>query len=321
VSIKEALKNIEKKFGKGAIMQLDGKPQDIEVIPSGSLSLDIALGVLGYPRGRIVEMFGPESSGKTTLALMATAEAQKMGLHCAFIDAEHALDPHYAGNLGVSMKNLWLAQPTTGEESLSIVEELVRSHEIGLIVVDSVAALTPKAELEGNIGDSHMGLMARLMSQSMRMLTAKIQKTGTTVIFLNQLRMKIGVFFGNPEVTTGGNALKFYASQRLDIRRKGIIKHKETPVGSNVKVRIVKNKVAPPYNIAEFDLYYDHGVDKIGELVDLGKGFGLIKGTSWLEFDNAGEKVRAQGKQAMAAAIVEHDLVDRLRDEIVQKVM
>jgi recombination protein RecA len=316
MSLKVALKAIDKDHGKGAIMKLgDNFIEDVDVISSGSLGLDIALGVMGYPRGRIVEMYGPESSGKTTLALMAVAQAQSLGLTVAFIDAEHALDTRYAAALGVDLSNLYLSQPTTGEEALDIVDKLVRSQEVGLIIVDSVAALTPKAELEGDIGDSHMGLMARLMSQSMRMLTANIKKTGTTVIFLNQLRMKIGVFFGNPETTTGGNALKFYASQRLDIRRKATLKVNERPVGSTVKVRVMKNKVAPPFNEAFFDLYYDHGIDVVGEMVDIAKGLKILEGDTWLSWQG----IKAQGKKNFATEIVCQDKVDDLRSAIISK--
>ncbi len=308
MSLKETIKLIEKQHGKGAIMQLGSRAvQDIPVISSGSLALDIALGVGGYPRGRIVEMYGPESSGKTTLALHAVAEAQMDGLNCAIIDAEHALDPKYAIRLGVDPNSIYLAQPTTGEEALDIADKLIRSQDVGLIVIDSVAALTPKAELEGSIGDAHMGLQARMMSQAMRMLTSNIMSSGTTVMFINQIRHKIGVFFGSPETTSGGNALKFFASQRLDIRKKGVVKGGsmgDTPVGTTIKVTVKKNKVAPPFAEAFFDLRFDHGIDKVGELVDLGVAYKIIdkkeKG-SWLSWYD----LKWQGKAKMSEWLCE----------------
>ncbi len=287
MSLDEAVKHIKKEYGKGAIMRLGD--QEIVAHPSistGSLGLDIALGIGGLPRGRIVEIYGPESSGKTTIALQVLASAQRLGDKVAFIDTEHALDPAYAGKLGVDIDNMWLAQPDTGEQALEIADELLRSGEVGVIVIDSVAALTPKAELEGSMGDSHMGLMARLMSQAMRKMTANIRHTDTMVLFTNQLRMKIGVVFGNPEVTTGGNALKFYASVRLDIRRIGAVKKGEEVIGNKTRVKVIKNKMAPPYKRAEFDILYDRGVDKVSELIDLAVAYGVMKkkGNGWYYF-------------------------------------
>lgn len=296
MSLKDSIKNINKTFGKGSIMQMgDQEIEEIPVISTGSLALDIALGVGGLPRGRIIEMYGPESSGKTTLALHAVANAQSEGDTVAFVDAEHALDPKWAKTLGVNVDKLYLAQPGTGEEALEIVDQLVRSGEVGLIVVDSVAALTPKAELEGHIGDSHMGLMARMMSQAMRKLAGNLANTNTTVIFINQIRHKIGVFFGSPETTTGGNALKFYASQRLDIRKRTVIKDGEIPIGHLVKVKVVKNKVAPPFRVCEFELHFDKGIDHYGELVDLGVQYGVLtkKGSYYYN----GDELLGQGKQ------------------------
>jgi recombination protein RecA len=284
-----AMSQIERAFGKGSIMRLGTgqKAIEIEAIPTGSLSLDIALGIGGLPKGRIVEIFGPESSGKTTLALHVVAEAQKSGGACAFIDAEHALDPTYAEKLGVKLDDLLISQPDAGEQALEIADTLVRSGAIDVLVIDSVAALVPKAELEGEMGDSHMGLQARLMSQALRKLTASISRSQTLVIFINQIRMKIGVMFGNPETTTGGNALKFYASVRLDIRRIGQIKERDQVVGNQTKVKVVKNKVAPPFKIVTFDIMYGEGISKAGELVDMGVAAGIVeKSGAWFSFDD-----------------------------------
>lgn len=272
-----AMEQITKQFGDGSIMKLgDAKKVDVELLPSGSLSLDLALGG-GYPKGRIIEIYGPESSGKTTLTLHAIAEIQKQGGTAAFIDAEHALDPSYARKLGVDTENLLIAQPDNGEQALEIAETLVRSNAVDLIVVDSVAALTPQAEIDGDMGDSHMGLQARLMSQALRKLTGIINKSKATVIFINQIRMKIGVMFGNPETTTGGNALKFYASVRMDIRRTGQIKIGDDIIGNRTKVKIVKNKIAPPFRLAEFDIMYNEGISKIGDILDLAAQYGVVE--------------------------------------------
>ncbi len=282
-----ALAHIEKQFGKGSIMRLGAtdKSIDIEAISTGSLGLDIALGIGGLPRGRVVEIFGPESSGKTTLALQCVAEAQKRGGICAFVDAEHAVDPVYARKLGVKVEDLLISQPDSGEQALEIVDTLVRSGAVDVLVVDSVAALTPKAELEGEMGDSLPGLQARLMSQALRKLTGTISKSRCMVIFINQIRMKIGIMFGNPETTTGGNALKFYSSVRLDIRRIGQIKERDEPVGNQTRVKIVKNKVAPPFKQVEFDIMYGQGISKTGELVDLGVKAGIVeKSGAWISF-------------------------------------
>jgi recombination protein RecA len=299
-SISEAIRAIHKQFGSGSIMRLDGSEvAAVEVIPTGSVALDVALGCGGLPRGRIVEIYGPESSGKTTLTLHAIAEAQRAGGVCAFIDAEHALDTDYARRLGVDLEDLLVSQPDCGEQALEICDTLVRTGAIDLIVVDSVAALTPRAEIEGDMGDSHMGLQARLMSQALRKLTAVISRTRTCVIFINQLRQKIGVVYGNPETTTGGNALKFYCSVRLDIRRKKAIKRGEETIGSEVKVKVVKNKLAPPFREAEFEIHYGTGVNKLGELVDTAEKHGLVeKSGTWYSYDGA--KI-GQGKdKAMA---------------------
>ncbi|MBW8908848.1 recombinase RecA [Mesorhizobium sp. RCC_202] len=284
-----ALSQIERAFGKGSIMRLGANEQvvEIETVPTGSLGLDIALGVGGLPRGRIIEIYGPESSGKTTLALHTVAEAQKKGGICAFVDAEHALDPVYARKLGVDLENLLISQPDTGEQALEICDTLVRSGAIDVLVVDSVAALTPRAEIEGEMGDSLPGLQARLMSQALRKLTASISRSNTMVIFINQIRMKIGVMFGSPETTTGGNALKFYASVRLDIRRIGSVKDRDEVVGNQTRVKVVKNKLAPPFKVVEFDIMYGEGVSKTGELVDLGVKAGVIeKSGAWFSYNS-----------------------------------
>ena len=292
-----ALSQIERAFGKGSIMRLGQREiaVETEVVSTGSLGLDIALGIGGLPRGRVVEIYGPESSGKTTLALHVVAEAQKAGGTCAFIDAEHALDPGYAAKLGVNVEQLLISQPDAGEQALEIADTLVRSGAIDVLVIDSVAALVPRAELEGEMGDSHVGLHARLMSQALRKLTGSISRSRCMVIFINQIRMKIGVMFGNPETTTGGNALKFYASVRLDIRRIGSIKDKETVVGNQTRVKVVKNKLAPPFRVVEFDIMYGEGVSKTGELIDLGVAAGVVeKSGAWFSYD--GQRI-GQGRE------------------------
>tara|TARA_R110001583_G_scaffold22238_2_gene83557 strand:+ start:9345 stop:10388 length:1044 start_codon:yes stop_codon:yes gene_type:complete len=291
-----ALGQIEKQFGKGSIMRLgdDSARMEIDSVSTGSLGLDVALGIGGLPYGRVVEIYGPESSGKTTLTLQVIAEAQKQGKTCAFIDAEHALDPIYAKKLGVNIDDLLISQPDTGEQALEICDMLVRSGAVGVVIVDSVAALTPKAEIEGDMGDSHMGLQARLMSQALRKLTGNIKQTNTMVIFINQIRMKIGVMFGNPETTTGGNALKFYASVRLDIRRIGAVKNGDEIVGNETRVKVVKNKVSPPFKQAEFQILYGQGINRFGEMIDLGVKNELVeKAGSWYSYN--GEKI-GQGK-------------------------
>jgi len=312
-----ALSQIEKQFGKGSIMKMgDGSvAEDLQVISTGSLGLDVALGVGGLPRGRVVEIYGPESSGKTTLTLQVVAEAQKLGGTCAFIDAEHALDPVYAQKLGVNVSELLISQPDTGEQALEIADMLVRSSAVDVIVVDSVAALTPKAEIEGEMGDSHMGLQARLMSQALRKLTANIKRTNTLVIFINQIRMKIGVMFGNPETTTGGNALKFYASVRLDIRRIGAIKKADEIIGSETRVKVVKNKVSPPFKEAEFDILYGEGISRLGEVIELGVTHKLIeKSGAWYSYQ--GEKI-GQGKDNAREFLKEHaDMAREIEDQI-----
>jgi recombination protein RecA len=288
-ALSAAMAQIERAFGKGSIMRMGARPGDehIEVIPSGSLGLDLALGIGGMPRGRIIEIYGPESSGKTTLALHAIAEAQKLGGTCAFIDAEHALDPIYARKLGVDVDNLLISQPDAGEQALEICDTLVRSGAVDVVVIDSVAALVPRAELEGEMGDSHMGLHARLMSQALRKLTGSVSRSKCMLVFLNQIRMKIGVMFGNPETTTGGNALKFYASLRLEIRRIGQIKEREEVVGNQTRVKVVKNKLAPPFRQVEFDIIYGEGISKVGELVDLGVKAGVVeKAGAWFSYDS-----------------------------------
>ncbi|GAB6067301.1 recombinase RecA [Methylothermus subterraneus] len=320
-ALSAALLQIEKQYGKGAVMRLGdvGLGREIEAIPSGSLSLDIALGVGGLPRGRIVEIYGPESSGKTTLALSTIAQAQSQGGVAAFVDAEHALDPAYAERLGVKLDDLLISQPDTGEQALEIVDMLVRSGAVDVIVVDSVAALTPKAEIEGEMGDAHVGLQARLMSQALRKLTANIKRSNTLVIFINQIRMKIGVMFGNPETTTGGNALKFYASVRLDIRRTGAIKRGEEVIGNDTTVKVVKNKVAPPFRTASFEILYNEGISKEGELLDLGVEHDLVqKSGAWYSI---GQERIGQGKDNARQYLKEHpelarDLEQKIREKI-----
>lgn len=315
-ALQAAMSKIEKDFGKGSIMKLgDEQVENVEVIPTGSIGLDAALGVGGYPKGRIIEIYGPESSGKTTLAIHAIAEAQKAGGIAAFIDAEHAFDRFYAAKLGVDVDNLWISQPDNGEQALEIADSLIRSSAIDIIVIDSVAALTPKAEIEGEMGDSKMGLQARLMSQALRKLTSSISKTKTVCIFINQLRDKIGVVYGNPETTTGGNALKFYASVRIDIRRMSVIKDGEDQLGTRTKVKVVKNKVAPPFKRAEFDIMFGEGISKIGEIVDLGVDYGVVKKAgSWFSY---GDRKIGQGRDAVKE-LLKND--EELRNEIEAKV-
>ncbi len=309
-ALSAALAQIEKQFGKGAIMRLgDRPPEDVQVVSTGSLGLDIALGIGGLPRGRVVEIYGPESSGKTTLTLQVIAEVQKLGGSAAFIDAEHALDPQYAQKLGVDVGELLISQPDNGEQALEIADMLVRSGGVDVVVIDSVAALTPKAEIEGEMGEPQMGLQARLMSQALRKLTANIKRTNTLVIFINQIRMKIGVMFGSPETTTGGNALKFYASVRLDIRRTGSIKRGEEVVGSETRVKVVKNKVAPPFRQAEFDILYGEGISREGEIIELGVTHKFIeKSGAWYAYN--GEKI-GQGKDNSREYLREHPEVSR----------
>ena len=318
-----ALGQIEKQFGKGSVMRLGDAQStyDVEVVSTGSLGLDIALGVGGLPRGRIIEIYGPESSGKTTLTLQVIAEAQRVGGTAAFVDAEHALDPMYAGKLGVNVQELLVSQPDTGEQALEITDMLVRSGAVDVVVVDSVAALTPKAEIEGEMGDSHMGLQARLMSQALRKLTGNIKRSNTIVIFINQIRMKIGVMFGNPETTTGGNALKFYASVRLDIRRIGALKNGEEVIGNQTRVKVVKNKVAPPFREAEFEIMYGAGISRNGELIDIGVAQGLVeKSGSWYSYN--GERI-GQGKENARSFLESHpdiarDIDGKLREKLLQ---
>lgn len=319
-ALAEALKQIEKQFGKGAIMKMDGSQKEqLEVISTGSLGLDLALGVGGLPRGRIVEIYGPESSGKTTLCLEAIAQCQKAGGKCAFIDAENAFDPIYATKLGVKVEDLLVSQPDTGEQGLEICDMLVRSGGIDMIVVDSVAALVPKAEIEGEMGDSHVGLQARLMSQALRKLTGAIKQTNTLVVFINQIRMKIGVMFGNPETTTGGNALKFYASVRLDIRRTGTIKKGEEALGNETRVKVVKNKVAPPFKQAEFDILYGEGISFEGEVIDIGVKLDIIeKSGAWYSYN--GSKI-GQGKDNTRVWLKENpEILDEINQKIREKI-
>ena len=303
-----ALSQIERAFGKGSIMRLGQNTNiDIEAIPTGSLGIDIALGIGGLPKGRIIEIYGPESSGKTTLALSVIAQAQKRNGTCAFIDAEHALDPSYAKKIGVDIENLLVSQPDSGEQALEIADTLVRSGAIDVMVVDSVAALVPKAELEGEMGDAHMGLQARLMSQALRKLTATVARSNTLIIFINQIRMKLGVMFGSPETTTGGNALKFYASVRMDIRRVGAIKDKDEVIGSQTRVKFVKNKVAPPFKTVDFDIMYGEGISKTGELIDLGVKSGIIeKAGAWFSYN--GDKI-GQGRENAKRYLTENPAV------------
>jgi len=312
-ALSAALTQIERQFGKGAIMRMGDATavRDIEVVSTGSLQLDAALGVGGLPRGRVVEIYGPEASGKTTLSLEAVAQAQKKGGTAAFVDAEHALDPAYAAKIGVNVDDLLLSQPDSGEQALEITDMIVRSGAVDVIVIDSVAALTPKAELEGEMGDSHMGLQARLMSQALRKLTGNIKRSNTLVIFINQIRMKIGVMFGSPETTTGGNALKFYSSVRLDIRRIGSIKRGEEVVGNETRVKVVKNKVAPPFKKVEFDILYGEGISREGELIDLGVKHGIVeKSGSW--YSHAGDRI-GQGRDNVREYLKEHsDVADAI---------
>ena len=316
-ALQSAMSKIEKDFGKGSIMKMgDQKVSDVPVIPSGSVGLNLALGVGGYPRGRIIEIYGPESSGKTTLAIHAIAEAQKAGGYAAFIDAEHAFDPYYARNLGADIDNLLISQPDNGEQALEIADQLIRSSAIDIIVIDSVAALTPKAEIEGDMGDNKVGLQARLMSQAMRKLTSAISKTNTTCIFINQLREKIGVMFSNPETTTGGNALKFYASVRIDIRRAASLKDGDSIIGNHVKVKVVKNKVAPPFRKAEFDIMFGTGISRSSELVDMGVELGIVKKSgAWFSYE--GSKL-AQGRDACKKVMDDNP---ELADEIEARIM
>ena len=315
-ALQAAMSKIEKDFGKGSIMKLgDERIDNVEVIPTGSIALDGALGVGGYPKGRIIEIYGPESSGKTTLAIHAIAEAQKQGGIAAFIDAEHAFDRFYAKSLGVDVDNLWISQPDNGEQALEIADQLIRSSAIDIIVIDSVAALTPKAEIEGDMGDNKVGLQARLMSQALRKLTASVSKTRTTCIFINQLREKIGIMFGNPETTTGGNALKFYASVRLDIRKASAIKDGDNVVGNLVRVKVVKNKVAPPFRKAEFEIMFGEGISRVGEIVDLGVEYGIIKKSgSWFSYEDS--RI-GQGREAVKAILKDNP---ELCDEIAEKI-
>jgi len=323
-ALSAALGQIEKQFGKGSVMRMgdNGAPRDIEVISTGSLGLDVALGIGGLPKGRVVEIYGPESSGKTTLTLQVIAECQKVGGTAAFIDAEHALDPQYAEKLGVEIDDLLVSQPDTGEQALEIVDMLVRSSAVDVVVIDSVAALTPKAEIEGDMGDSHMGLQARLMSQALRKLTGNIKRSNTMVIFINQIRMKIGVMFGNPETTTGGNALKFYSSVRLDIRRIGAIKRGDEVVGNETRVKIVKNKVAPPFKQTEFDILYNEGISREGEIIDVGVKLDIVdKAGAWYSYN--GDRI-GQGKDNVRKFLKENpaiaeDIEGQIRAELLPK--
>jgi len=316
-ALQEAMAKIEKDFGKGSIMRMgEEKIENVEVIPTGSIGLNAALGVGGYPKGRIIEIYGPESSGKTTLAIHAIAEAQKAGGIAAFIDAEHAFDRFYAAKLGVDIDNLYISQPDNGEQALEIADQLIRSSAIDIIIIDSVAALTPKKEIEGDMGDSAVGLQARLMSQALRKLTSTISKTNTTCIFINQLREKIGIMFGNPETTTGGNALKFYASVRLDIRKVTTLKEGDTPIGNQVRVKVVKNKVAPPFRKAEFEITFGEGISKVGEIVDLAVENNIIKKSgSWFSY---GDSKLGQGRDATKKLLADNP---ELFEEIEAKIM
>ena len=318
-AVEQAISQIEKQFGRGSIMKMgEEKALDIPAIPTGSLSLDLALGIGGVPRGRVLEIYGPESSGKTTMALHVAAEAQARGGMVAFVDAEHALDITYAKRLGVDVDSLLVSQPDTGEQALDIVEILVRSGAIDVLVIDSVAALVPRAEIEGDMGDHHVGLQARLMSQALRKLTAIISKSRTSVIFINQIRMKIGVMFGNPETTTGGNALKFYSSVRLDIRRIGAIKDGDQVVGNRTRVKVVKNKIAPPFKEAEFDIMYGNGISKEGDTLDLGVSLGVVeKSGAWYSY---GDERIGQGREKVKAFLAENrDIMEKIRDSILEK--
>ena len=321
-ALSAALGQIEKQFGKGAVMRMGdpGMIRDVEAVSTGSLGLDIALGIGGLPRGRVVEIYGPESSGKTTLTLQVIAEVQKLGGTAAFVDAEHALDPQYAQKLGVNVDDLLVSQPDTGEQALEITDMLVRSSAVDIVVIDSVAALTPKAEIEGEMGDTHMGLQARLMSQALRKLTANIKRSNTLVIFINQIRMKIGVMFGNPETTTGGNALKFYASVRLDIRRIGAIKRGDEVIGSETRVKVVKNKVAPPFKQAEFEILYGEGISREGEAIELGVQAGIVeKSGTWYSY--GGNRI-GQGKDNARTFLKEHpDMAREIEDKIRAKLL
>jgi recombination protein RecA len=315
-ALQNTLHQIEKSFGKGSIMRLGSRPTlDIQAISTGSIGVDLALGVGGFPRGRVIEIFGPESSGKTTLALHAIAEAQKLGGNAAFIDAEHALDPAYARKIGVNIDNLLISQPDNGEQALEITDSLVRSGAIDIIVVDSVAALVPKAEIEGDMGDTHLGLQARLMSQALRKLTVNVARANCILIFINQLRMKIGVMFGSPETTTGGNALKFYASVRLDIRRTGAIKDKDNTIGNETRVKVVKNKVSPPFRVVDFDIMYGEGISRVGELLEIGVANKIIdKSGAWFSYK---EERIGQGKENVKKYLKDHP---NLSDEIANRI-
>jgi len=321
-ALAQALGQIEKQFGKGSVMRMGDSPasRDIEAISTGSIGLDVALGIGGLPKGRVVEIYGPESSGKTTLTLQVIAESQKLGGTAAFVDAEHALDPGYAEKLGVNVDELLVSQPDTGEQALEITDMLVRSGAVDIVVVDSVAALTPKAEIEGEMGDSHMGLQARLMSQALRKLTANIQRSNTMVVFINQIRMKIGVMFGSPETTTGGNALKFYSSVRLDIRRIGAIKKGDEVIGNQTRVKVVKNKVSPPFKQAEFEILYGHGISRMGEIIDLGVQHGIVdKAGSWYSY---GDDRIGQGKENVREFLNNHpDMAEEIEAKIRTKLL